>query len=148
MILYLALALAVIYVMEQPSGSEKVLARHQRFQKYCNEICYATLVAHLVVDHFMFNYPKYAAIPTLACEVFKERFWMMLHGAGCPKPTICWSNDEHLVQGLAPILDSKGPTSSCHLPFFATCLQLAWLSGPWPAVEVCQGCSDHCDYFP
>lgn len=25
-------------------------------------------------------------------EVYECRFWMMLHGAGSPKPTICYSN--------------------------------------------------------
>lgn len=35
-----------------------------------------------------------------SAQVFKKRFWMMLHGAPSPKPTICWGNDDYVLQGL------------------------------------------------
>lgn len=35
---------------------------------------------------------------------------MMLHGGPCPKPTICWSNDEHVVDGL-----DRGPAFYCYI---------------------------------
>ena len=40
LILHLVLALHGIYVMEQPAGSERVLARHARFEAFANEVCY------------------------------------------------------------------------------------------------------------
>ena len=47
---------------------------------------------HMMLDSY--SYP--------IAQVFKQRFWMMLHGAATPKPTVCWSNDEHVLHGLVP----------------------------------------------
>lgn len=61
-------------------------------------------------------------------EVFKRRFWMMLHGGPCPKPTICWSNDEHVVDGL-----DRGPAFYCYIRDFSRfhVLKHLWCLGPW-----------------
>ena len=33
-------------------------------------------------------------------QVFRQRFWMMKHGAKCAKPTIMWSTRKLLIAGL------------------------------------------------
>ena len=44
-----------------------------------------------------------------AIEVFKKRFWMMLHGSKSPKPTMCWSNCEEILDAL----DTASDLRSC-----------------------------------
>lgn len=36
----------------------------------------------------------------MCCFVFKQRFWMQLHGAPSPKPTSMGSNDDYILDGL------------------------------------------------
>ncbi|CAL1152929.1 unnamed protein product [Cladocopium goreaui] len=68
----LTVALGCKFLCEQPSGTEPVFARHHRFEEFCN----------------------------MCCFVFKQRFWMQLHGAPSPKPTSMWSNDDYILDGL------------------------------------------------
>ena len=46
LLLMLATILQCLWVMEQPSSSEHIIARHRRFEKFCNHICWVPLAAN------------------------------------------------------------------------------------------------------
>lgn len=50
LILHLVLALHGIFVLEQPGGSERVLARHARFEAFANEVCYVPCSSRICID--------------------------------------------------------------------------------------------------
>lgn len=147
-----------IFLMEQPSGSEHVLSRHWRFQFFCNEIAFESLMKiswfWMIGTPCLYKYIVLVLNPK--AQVFKQRFWMMLQGAGCPKPTICWSNDDELLKGIALNSASKffWIKPSCHITFQECTIQAPrhhialLLSGPWPIDEVCPGSQYNHHHYP
>ena len=85
--------------MEQPKGSEQTIPHHNRFQEWCNSVTFAAcLQVHLVSN---------------SREVFKQSFWMMLHGGATPKRTVCWSNSTDILQRLAWVSADLFIAASC-----------------------------------
>ena len=80
--------------MEQPKGSDHIISRHPRFEQLVNEKVFAP---GLYVATYGFVLVSEIFSPS---QVSKRHFWMMLFGAHCPKPTVCWANEKELLVQL------------------------------------------------
>ena len=78
--------------MEQPSGSADCLPFHPRLDWFFAEVCYAAWF-----EDWIFK----------SAKAFKCDFWMMLHGASCPKRTSVWSAYGDIIAKLAPSAQSN-----------------------------------------
>lgn len=101
LILLLAEALFVVWILEQPSGSSDVIWLHPRLNWFSNEVGYATcLELNCSGPWFVTTgHPN-----CLLVEVYRVDFWMAHHGCECAKRTSCWSNDGHVVKQLVATL--------------------------------------------
>ncbi|CAK8999741.1 unnamed protein product, partial [Durusdinium trenchii] len=71
-IMLLSIALHCNFLCEQPMGSSDVFPNHPRLSWLCNKVA----------------------------VVWRNNFWMLHHGAKCPKRTTVWSVQRCLVLGL------------------------------------------------
>ena len=107
LLLWLGCACRTIWVCEQPRGSEKVFVMHERFQQFCNEVCFVPGLHIQPLAHApMIKGSCRHELST--SKVFKSRFWMMLMGASSPKRATIWTNEEKAAKQLVRAPASHG----------------------------------------
>ena len=87
----LVLSRNMVYVIEQPRDS--LLIRHRRMDWLANKVTRVTWPNALLFSNV------FGIDTTFLAQVYQCIFWMMLHGSGSPKPTVCYSNMS-LIQKL------------------------------------------------
>ena len=105
----LSIALHCNFLCEQPMGSSDVFPNHPRLSWLCNKVavvagllaaCMCCLKNGMSVN----GQHVHTQSSRIRYEVWRNNFWMLHHGAKCPKRTTVWSVQRCLVLGLAPPL--------------------------------------------
>ena len=80
-------------------GIERHLPQPRAILLALQQGCMGVLVGTVCIDFRSLANNTHTHIP-LQSQVYRQRFWMMKHGAKCPKPTIMWSIRKLLIAGL------------------------------------------------